>query len=373
MTRPIKAFVDTNALKANLSCVRHQSAQSQVLSVVKANAYGHGIERVFEGLKSSDGFGVLEVCEAQVLRDLGFRGPIVLLEGVFGPRELEDCSRLQLWHAVHCSEQIDWLSRHKTHKAHRVFLKMNSGMNRLGFKPAQFKSVWSRLNALPQVEEISLMTHFSDADLPGGVQLQQSLFEHHTQDLIGERSLANSASLFLNPLDIALSQDWVRVGIALYGGSVNYPSQTSSDWDLKPVMSFRSKVIATQDLKAGDTVGYGSTFTATQPMKIGIVACGYADGYPRSASTGTPILVNGHLTQTLGRVSMDMLTVDLSPLQQQLGQIDPVGAEVTLWGAAQTGERLDIDVVAHHAKTLAYELMCGLATRVPFEVIDSPD
>jgi len=314
----------------------------------------------------------LEVYEAQVLRDLGFRGPIVLLEGVFGPRELEDCSRLQLWHAVHCNEQIDWLSRHKTHKAHRVFLKMNSGMNRLGFKPAQFKSVWSRLNALPQVEEISLMTHFSDADRPGGAQPQQSTFEMQTQDLIGERTLANSAALFLNPLNNALNQDWVRVGIALYGGSVNYPSQSSSDWALKPVMSFRSKVIATQELKAGDTVGYGSTFTASQPMKIGIVACGYADGYPRSANSGTPILVNGQLTQTLGRVSMDMLAVDLSPLQLQ-GQHEHIGSEVTLWGTAQTGESLDIDVVAHHAKTLAYELMCGIASRVPFEVIEAND
>jgi len=369
MTRPIKAFVDTKALKANLSCVRQKSAQSQILSVVKANAYGHGIDRVFEGLKGSDGFGILQVGEAEVLRGLGFRGPIVLLEGVFDPRELEDCSRLQLWHAVHCMEQVDWLSRHKTHKAHRVFLKMNTGMNRLGFRPEQFKSVWSRLNALPQIEEISLMTHFSDADLPGGALSQQSRFDQFTQDLIGERSLSNSAALFLNPLNHALHQDWVRAGLALYGGSVNYPQQTSADWSLQAVMSLRSKVIATQDLKAGDTVGYGSTFTATQAMKIGIVACGYADGYPRSAESGTPILVNGQRTQTLGRVSMDMLSVDLSPLHLQ-GHIEFVGSEVTLWGTASTGQTLDIDEVAHHAKTLSYELMCGLANRVPFEVIE---
>ncbi len=368
MTRPIKAFVDTKALKDNLSCVRQKSSQSQILSVVKANAYGHGIERVFEGLRGTDGFGVLEVCEAQTLRDLGFRGPIVLLEGVFDSRELEDCSRLQLWHTVHCNEQIDWLSRHKTHKPHRVFLKMNSGMNRLGFKPEQFKSAWSRLNALPQIEEISLMTHFSDADQEGGALAQLNTFKHHSQDLIGERSLANSSALFLNPQDPDITQDWVRVGIALYGGSVNHPSQRASQWSLQPVMSLRSKIIATQDLKTGDSVGYGSTFTAPKAMRVGIVACGYADGYPRSAESGTPILVNGQLTQTIGRVSMDMLCVDLSTLEEDV-RMNPLGSEVTLWGSSQTGAILEIDTVAQHAKTLAYELMCGLANRVPFEVI----
>jgi len=369
MTRPIKAFVDTKALKDNLSCVRHKSSQSQILSVVKANAYGHGIERVFEGLRGSDGFGVLEICEAQTLRDLGFRGPIVLLEGVFDPRELEDCSRLQLWHTVHSHEQIDWLSRHKTHKGHRVFLKMNSGMNRLGFKPDQFKSAWNRLNALPQIEEISLMTHFSDADLVGGTHAQTLIFNRHSQDLIGERTLANSAALFLNNTNHELSHDWVRVGIALYGGSVNPQQQSASEWSLKPVMSLRSKIIATQDLKTGETVGYGSTFTASHDMRVGIVACGYADGYPRSAESGTPVLVNGHLTQTVGRVSMDMLSVDLTQLKA-LEPLNALGAEVTLWGAAQTGQVLEIDTVATHAKTLAYDLMCGLANRVPFEVIE---
>lgn len=369
MTRPIKAFVDTNALKHNLHCVRQKSSQSQILSVVKANAYGHGIERVFEGLRGSDGFGVLEICEAQALRDLGFRGPIVLLEGVFDPRELEDCSRLQLWHTVHSNEQIDWLSRHKTHKGHRVFLKMNSGMNRLGFKPEQFKSAWNRLNALPQIDEISLMTHFSDADRSGGIQHQLQSFTQHSQDLIGERTLANSAALFLNHTQSDVTQDWVRVGIALYGGSVNHPEQSASDWQLQPVMSLRSKIIATQELKAGDTVGYGSTFTAPHSMRVGIVACGYADGYPRSAETGTPILVNGHLTRTVGRVSMDMLSVDLTLLREQ-APLNPIGAEVTLWGASHTGQILEIDTVAMHAKTLAYELMCGLANRVAFEVIE---
>jgi alanine racemase len=372
MTRPIKAFVDTKALKDNLSCVRQKSSQSQILSVVKANAYGHGIERVFEGLRGSDGFGVLEICEAHTLRDLGFRGPIVLLEGVFDPRELEDCSRLQLWHTVHSNEQIDWLSRHKTHKGHRVFLKMNSGMNRLGFKPEQFKSAWSRLNALPQIEEISLMTHFSDADLAGGTRAQTLTFNQHSQDLMGERTLANSAALFLNNTNPEITQDWVRVGIALYGGSVNHPHQSARDWSLRPVMSLRSKIIATQDLKSGETVGYGSTFTAPHDMRVGIVACGYADGYPRSAETGTPVLVDGQLTRTVGRVSMDMLSVDLTPFKEH-APLNPIGAEVTLWGASHSGQVLEIDTVATHAKTLAYELMCGLANRVPFEVIEDSD
>jgi alanine racemase len=376
MTRPIQAWVHSAALKHNLARIKTLCASTQILAVVKANAYGHGIERVYEGLRGADGFGVLEVGEAQRLRDLGWRGPILLLEGVFDPRELEECSRLKLWHTVHCQAQIDWLTRHKTHEPHRVFLKMNSGMNRLGFSPESFKSAFTRLDACPQVGEVSVMTHFSDADRVGGVQTQLDVFLSHASDLGGEISLCNSAAALLQPTRLGLRQDWVRLGIALYGGAVNAPEESAHSWGLQPTLTLRSEIIALQHVRAGQSVGYGSTFTAERDTRIGIVACGYADGYPRHAESGTPVLVQGLRTRTLGRVSMDMLAVDLECLfdtgQAQEAPIG-MGSEVTLWGESSSGARLEIDEVAHCAGTLSYELMCGLSTRVPIRLVDHDD
>ena len=197
MPRPIQAFVHTDALRHNLTRMRAAAPDARVWAVVKANAYGHGIERVFEGLRGADGFALLDLDEAQRLRSLGWRGPVLLLEGVFDARDLELCSRLDLWHTVHCDEQIDMLSRHKTQVPHRVFLKMNSGMNRLGFTPTRFRSAWTRLNQLPQVDEISLVTHFSDADGDKGIAAQMATFNQTTEDLPGERSTCNSAATFL--------------------------------------------------------------------------------------------------------------------------------------------------------------------------------
>ena len=196
MPRPIQAFVHSDALRHNLQRMKECTPDARVWAVVKANAYGHGIERADEGLRGCDGFALLDLNEAQRVRDLGWRGPILLLEGVFDARDLELCSRLNLWHTVHCTEQIDMLSQHKTQQAHRVFLKLNSGMNRLGFTPDAFRSAWTRLNQLPQVDEISLMTHFSDADGPTGVAAQMQVFEKASQDLPGERSTCNSAAVF---------------------------------------------------------------------------------------------------------------------------------------------------------------------------------
>ena len=195
MPRPIQATIHTEALRHNLARARQASPDARVWAVVKANAYGHGIERVFEGLRGADGFALLDLDEAERVRRLGWRGPILLLEGAFEQRDLELCSRLDLWHTVHCNEQIDMLATHKTHAPHRVFLKMNSGMNRFGFQPQHFRAAWARLNALPQVGEISLMTHFSDADDAKGIAQQLALFNATTQDLPGERSLSNSAAI----------------------------------------------------------------------------------------------------------------------------------------------------------------------------------
>ncbi|MEY4420186.1 MAG: putative Alanine racemase [Pseudomonadota bacterium] len=361
MPRPIQAFVHTDALRHNLTRMRAAAPDARVWAVVKANAYGHGIERVFEGLRAADGFALLDLDEAQRIRSLGWRGPVLLLEGVFETRDLELCSRLDLWHTVHCEEQIDMLSRHKTQVPHRIFLKMNSGMNRLGFTPTRFRSAWTRLNQLPQVDEISLVTHFSDADGSAGVAQQMAVFAQATDDLPGERTTCNSAALLRHAADEAVAADWVRPGIALYGSAPDFPEHTMAQWDLQPTLSLRSRLIATQDLQAGDSVGYGSAFTAEAPMRMGVVACGYADGYPRHCHTGTPVLVDGVRTRTLGRVSMDMIAVDLTPCPQA-----GFGSEVTLWGKASQGAVLPIDEVAQAAGTVGYELMCAVSGRVGF-------
>jgi alanine racemase len=358
--RPIEALIHTGALAHNLRRARLAAPDSRVWAVVKANAYGHGIERVFAGLRGADGFALLDLAEAERLRALDWRGPILLLEGAFEARDLELCSRLNLWHAVHCTAQIDWLAAHKTHQPHRVFLKMNSGMNRLGFRASEFRAAWARLNALPQVGEISLMTHFSDADGARGIARQVAVFETATHDLPGERSLSNSAATLRHAGAANVAADWVRAGIMVYGSAPDFPEHDLAHWQLQPAMTLRAQLIAVQQLQPGDCVGYGSSFVAERALRIGVVACGYADGYPRACGTGTPVLVDGVRTRTVGRVSMDMITVDLEPVPAA-----GPGSEVTLWGEGPMGARLPIDEVARAAGTIGYELMCALAARVP--------
>ena len=373
MPRPIQATIHTAALRHNLARARQAAPDAKVWAIVKANAYGHGIEHVFEGLRAADGFALLDLDEAQRVRDLGWRGPILLLEGAFELRDLELCSRLDLWHTVHCDEQIDMLASHKTKVPQRVFLKMNSGMNRLGFTPQRYRAAWTRLNALPQVDEISLITHFSDADGARGITEQMAVFAQVTRDLPGERTLSNSAATLRftptsqsagPPDDNVVASDWVRPGIAIYGSAPDFPQHSALDWDLQPSMTLSSKIIATQSIDTGASVGYGSIFVAEKPMQVGVVACGYADGYPRVCPTGTPVLVGGVRTRTIGRVSMDMLAVDLSAVTAAGAQAG-MGSEVTLWGHAANGAVLSIDEVAHCAGTVGYELMCALAPRVP--------
>jgi alanine racemase len=364
MPRPIEALIHTDALAHNLARARACAPDAKVWAIVKANGYGHGIERVYEGFRAADGFALLDLDEAQRVRTLGWRGPILLLEGAFETRDLETCSRLNLWHVVHHEAQIDWLAAHKTHQPHRVFLKLNSGMNRLGFAPQAFRSAWTRLDALPQVDEISLMTHFSDADGERGIAHQVSLFESTTRDLPGERSLANSAATLRHADDPRVRADWIRPGIMSYGSAPDFPQHDVAHWDLQPTMTLRSRLIAVQPLAAGQCIGYGSSFTADAPLTAGIVACGYADGYPRHCGTGTPVLVDGVRTRLIGRVSMDMLAVDLGPVPHAR-----LGSEVTLWGRGPDGSVLPIDEVARAAGTIGYELMCALAARVPVRAV----
>lgn len=388
MPRPIEALIHPCALEHNLRIMRRHAGDARLWAVVKADAYGHGIERVYAGLQGADGLALLDLEEAERVRALGWRGPVLLLEGCFEPRDLELCSRLNLWHAVHCNEQIDWLATHKTNVPHQVFLKMNSGMNRLGFAAPAFRTAWSRLNALPQVDDIGLMTHFSDADAlrlgQDGIAQQLAIFAQITADLPGHRSLANSAAILRhatralsNVADdgvgerLSVAADWVRAGVALYGGSPDYPEHSLTHWDIQPAMTLRSRLVATQQLKTGDTVGYGSQYTAQAEMRIGIVACGYADGYPRHAAGsndhGTPVLVDGVRTRLVGRVSMDMLAVDLEPVRAA-GRNTEIGADVTLWGHGPHQSQLSIDEVAHAAGTIGYELMCALSRRVPVRI-----
>ena len=370
MPRPIEAVVHTAALAANLARARAAAPDARVFAVVKANAYGHGIAEAYAGLAGADGFALLDLADAETLRGLGWRGPILLLEGCFEPRDLDTCSRLDLWHAVHREAQIDWLAAHKAKAArpHRVFLKLNSGMNRLGFTPDAFRAAWLRLDALPQVEQVTPMTHFANADAADGASVASALaaFDAATLETPGERSIANSAALLCRPA-LAATSGWVRPGILLYGASPDFPAHGIAHWQLQPAMTLRAELIAVQRLAAGASVGYGSTYTATAPMRIGVVACGYADGYPRhapgGADRGTPVLVDGVRTRTVGRVSMDMVTVDLGPVPHA-----DVGSEVVLWGRAANGAVLPIDEVAHAAGTVGYELMCARAPRVPLRV-----
>lgn len=352
MPRPIFATIHTAALAHNLAVIRQRAPHSKIWAVVKANAYGHGLARVFPGLRATDGFGLLDLDEAVKLRDLGWAGPILLLEGFFHATDIDLIDRYSLTTVIHSDEQMHMLERARLSKPVNIQLKMNSGMNRLGYMPERFRTAWERARACVNVGQITLMTHFSNADNARGVAWQMEAFERGAQGIAGARSLASSAAILWHP---ATQFDWVRPGIALYGASPSGVAAALDGTGLQPAMTLESALIAVQSLVKGQAVGYGSTFTAPAPMRIGVVACGYADGYPRIAPEGTPVCVGGVRTRLVGRVSMDMLTVDLTPCAQA-----HVGTRVQLWGAT-----LPIDDVAQACGTVGYELMCALAPRVP--------
>jgi len=352
MPRPISAVVHTTALANNLSVVRRCAPHAKVWSVVKANAYGHGLARVFPGLRDTDGFGLIDLDEAVRLREYGWAGPILLLEGFFQPSDLDIVDRYSLTTAVHCDDQLRMLETARLSKPVNIQLKMNTGMNRLGYPPQRYRAAWERARESAAIGQITLMTHFSDADGKRGIAHQLDAFERGAEGIAGARSLSNSAAVLWHP---QAHFDWVRPGIMLYGAAPSGVSADIQDSGLQATMTLTTEVIAVQQLVAGDTVGYGSTFTADRAMRIGVIACGYADGYPRLSPSGTPVLVDGIRTQTIGRVSMDMITVDLTPCPQA-----GIGAPVELWGPS-----LPIDDVAQASGTVGYELMCAVAPRVP--------
>jgi alanine racemase len=344
-------------MQHNLQRAKACAPGAKAWGVVKANAYGHGLARGMRGFGAADGLALIEPDNAVRLRELGWTKPVLLLEGWFDRADLLAMAEHGIEGAAHCIEQVEMLERTPLPRPLNVHLKMNTGMNRLGFKPSEFAAVHARLRAIPHVGSITLMTHFANADelhhpcMPLAEQVRR--FNEGAAGLPGARSLCNSAGILHMPaLGPVLATDWIRPGIMLYGGTPG--GKSAEAFGLQPTMTLSSELIAVQDIGPGDYVGYGSRFKAEQSMRIGVVACGYADGYPRHAPIDTPVLVDGVRTRIVGRVSMDMLTVDLSTLPQAR-----VGSKVVLWG-----EGLPIDEVAAAAGTIGYELMCALAPRV---------
>jgi alanine racemase len=352
MPRPIRATVSAGALAHNLMAAKACAGGARVWAVLKANAYGHGVERAARALRAADGFAVLDFQEAARLRVAGESKPILMLEGFFKPIDLPLLAKYSLTPVVHNAEQVEMLRLAELAGEIDVYVKVNSGMNRLGFPVEGLRPAYNALRMHPQVRSVTLMTHFADADGPGGVRAQLDWFNEITKGFEAPRSLANSAALLRFPEETRA--DWVRPGIMLYGCSP-FSDTSAETLGLEPAMTLSSELIATQHLQPGEKVGYGFSYEAAGELTVGVVACGYADGYPRHAPSGTPVLVNGKRARTVGRVSMDMICVDISDIPEAY-----IGTPVTLWG-----EGLSADEVAASAGTLSYELLCALAPRVP--------
>lgn len=362
MTRPARVLIDLQALQFNFRRVRSAAPHSRIMAVVKSNGYGHGLIQVAKALPCADAFAVACLEEAMELREAGVQQPIVLLEGFFEPPELESISRFDLELVVHHISQLEILEKVPLAKPVAVWLKIDTGMHRLGFMPEKLADAVERLEKCSNiVKPLRYFSHLACADDQGsnatGTQLAK--FSQATKGLEGERSLANSAGLLAWP-DTRL--DWVRPGIMLYGASPLLGS-TADDLDLQPVMTLTSRLIAVKLCHRGDALGYGGDWVCPEDMLIGVAAIGYGDGYPRHAPATTPVLVNGQQVSLIGRVSMDMIILDLR--SQPTARI---GDSVQLWGPD-----LPVDDVAGHAGTIAYELFCGVTARVAVEVIDADE
>lgn len=357
MSRPIRAHINLNALTHNLAVIRQKTPFSKVLAVIKANAYGHGLTHIGQALSAAhvDGLAVADVIEAIRLRRAGIDLPIVCLEGCFSAKELSLVNEYNLQTVVHSLYQIEALEQVSLTYPVTVWLKLNSGMNRLGFPLKAASSLYQRLYRCHSVQKpIYLMTHFATSEDTSSNQLpsQYSQFIAAVEGLAGPRSLANSGAILNWPDTHA---DWIRPGILLFGASP-ISGKTGLDFGLRPVMTLRSKVMAVQYVKAGEFVGYGGTWQAERDQPIALVAAGYADGYPRSAPSGTPVLVNGYRLPLVGRVSMDMLAVDCASFPSV-----KINDPVVLWG-----EGLPVEEIAECANTIPYDLLCGMAQRVPY-------
>lgn len=361
MSRATQATIHLDALRHNLKRIRDLAPRSQVMAVVKADGYGHGLERVAKALVGADAFGVAAIEDAERLRAAGMQQRIVLLSGFDEPRDLSVLRRLGLESVLHCEEQLRMLEADDvaSESALRLWVKVDSGMHRLGFSPERLPEVMQRLSVLRGIAtQPALMSHFARSDEFDVESTSQQIhrFKAATADLAGERSLANSAAVLGWP---QAHVDWIRPGGALYGISV-VAGKTGSDFGLRPAMTFSTRLIAINRVASGEPVGYGGDWCAPEDMSIGVAAIGYGDGYPRHAPPGTSVLVNGEPAAIVGRVSMDLMAIDLRRFPAA-----KVGDPVLLWGA-----ELPIEQVAEAAGTIGYELSCGLTRRVRFVEAD---
>ena len=350
----VSVTIDSGALRHNLQVIRRLAPKSRVMAVIKANAYGHGLVFAARALATADAFAVARVSEGLALREAGIKTPIVLLEGVFDRQQLDAAAATDLELVVHSPEQMELLRAAPLDVQFKVWLKLDSGMNRLGFKGEAFRSAHAALSSMSILKgPVSLMTHLACADTPElpNTAEQLMVFAAATRNLAGERSIESSAALIGFPDSQA---DWIRPGLLLYGISP-FRGSTGADHGLRPAMTLRSMIIALKDLVVGDQVGYGADWTATRPTRLAIAAIGYGDGYPRRASSGTPVLVNGEHAALAGRISMDMLAIDVTDVQRPPNVGDPV----VLWG-----EGLPVEEVAIWAETIPYTLTCGISNRV---------
>jgi len=347
------AVIDLDAVRHNLATVRQYAPDANVMAVIKANGYGHGLLRIAEALQNADAFAVARVDEGIRLRKAGLKNRVVVLEGFTYAEELEEFIEYQLDAVVHTSVQLEIIDNRKEQGQLAVWLKLDTGMNRLGFKPAELSSTYRLLAACPIIKQpIGLMTHLANADDKNDetTKNQIRLFNDTVAAYPGQRSIANSAGIL--GWDDAIT-DWVRPGIMLYGISP-YPEATGQQLGLRPVMALHSRLISVKSVEKGDTVGYGGSWRCEKSTLLGVVAIGYGDGYPRQAKAGTPVLVNGKRVPLIGRVSMDMITVDLGSQPQARP-----GDAVILWG-----DGLAVEEIAHCANTIPYTLVCGITQRV---------
>lgn len=354
MARPARALISSESFRSNYLHARRLAPDSRALAVVKANAYGHGATRLAGAIDDiADAFGVACIEEAIELREAGIKSGIVLLEGCFEADEIASADRLGFDLVVHNEQQIRQLLQARPTRKLRIWLKMDTGMHRLGLAPGEYADAFQRLGGCVHVGEIILMTHFARADETAcdETAIQMERFDARAGMLSRPHCLANSAAIMAWP---ASRREWIRPGIMLYGATpLDVPHV--NDEALRPVMSLQSQLIATRTISRGEAVGYGARFLADRETRVGVVAMGYADGYPRHAPDGTPVAVDGHRTRLIGRVSMDMLTVDLSELPD-VG----VGAPVELWG-----QQISANEVASASGTIAYQLFTGVTRRVP--------
>ncbi|SEI58742.1 alanine racemase [Pseudomonas linyingensis] len=351
--RPLVATIDLSAIRYNYALAKACAPQRQTFAVVKANAYGHGAREVVSALPEADGFVVACLEEAGEVRGLHGKARLLLLQGCFEAAEYQSAARLALDVVVQSAEQAEALLGAALGQPLNVWLKLDSGMHRLGFSAAELRAWHARLSSAEQVAELNLLSHFACADLPEHPLNAAQLAVYRSLDDLpfANRSLANSAAILTRP---EAHLDWLRPGIMLYGASP-FADRSAAELGLKPVMTLSGALIAVREVPAGDSVGYGASWVAERPTRIGTISCGYADGYPRSAPAGTPVLVCGQRVPLVGRVSMDLLTVDLSTLPEAR-----VGSPVELWGA-----QLPVDEVAAACGTIGYELLSKVTARVP--------